>query len=214
MSAKVGHRAWGAIKKQRTNRPSYQASFVGPDGSRHYAPEIFASKMNAERWLAREKDIIERRAGTDEPGKPPSQREQEKKAETVRLSEYGKRVIDARILKPRTRIEYDAKWSQLIEPKLGGLAVRDLTTTAVRAWFAGLDATKPTRNGHAYSILNMICNTAVSDGLLDRNPCDVRGAMNPKAKNASRSRQPLSCTPSPTNWEPMTAPRDSKRLYC
>jgi integrase len=61
-------------------------------------------------------------------------------------------------------------------------AVRDLTTMAVRAWFSGLDATKATRNGHAYAILNMICNTAVNDGLLERNPCQVTGAMNPKPK--------------------------------
>ena len=71
---------------------------------------------------------------------------------------------------------------QLIEAKLGKLAVRDLTATAVRAWFAGLDSSKPTRNGHAYAILNMICNTAIKDGLVDRNPCDVRGAMNPKVR--------------------------------
>jgi len=72
--------------------------------------------------------------------------------------------MDQRILRPRTRIEYESKWSQLIEPKLGWIAVRDLTTTAVRAWFAGLDSSKPTRNRHAYAILNMICNTAVKDG--------------------------------------------------
>jgi hypothetical protein len=79
--------------------------------------------------------------------------------------------MDQRILRPRTRIEYESKWSQLIEPKLGWIAVRDLTTTAVRAWFAGLDSSKPTRNGHAYAILNMICNTVMKDGLLERNPC-------------------------------------------
>ena len=28
----------------------------------------------------------------------------------------------------------------------------------------------------------MICNTAVKDGLLERNPCDVRSAINPKAR--------------------------------
>jgi integrase len=28
----------------------------------------------------------------------------------------------------------------------------------------------------------MICNTAVRDGLLDRNPCQITGAMNPKVK--------------------------------
>jgi integrase len=90
--------------------------------------------------------------------------------------------MDQRILLPRIRIEYESKWSQLIEPKLGKLAVRDLTTTAVRAWFAGLDSSKPTRNGHAYAILNMICNTVVKDGLLERNPCQIVGAMNPKPK--------------------------------
>ncbi|WP_181025331.1 tyrosine-type recombinase/integrase [Mycobacterium kansasii] len=100
----------------------------------------------------------------------------------LKLSVFGKTVIDQRILRPRTRIEYESKWSQLIEPKLGHLAVRDLTPTVARSWFAALDPTKATRNGHAYAILNTICNTAVRDGLLDRNPCDVRGAMNPKAK--------------------------------
>jgi integrase len=70
----------------------------------------------------------------------------------------------------------------LIEPKLGKLAVRDLTSVAVRAWFAALGDEHPTRNGHAYAILNMICNTAVNDGLLERNPCMIVGAMNPKAR--------------------------------
>ena len=28
----------------------------------------------------------------------------------------------------------------------------------------------------------MICNTAVKDGLLERNPCDVRSAINPKVR--------------------------------
>jgi len=75
---------------------------------------------------------------------------------------------------------------QLIEAKLGKLAVRDLTATAVRAWFAGLDSSKPTRNGHAYAILNMICNTAIKDGLVVANPCDVRGAMNPKGSQTGQ----------------------------
>ena len=66
--------------------------------------------------------------------------------------------MDQRILRPRTRIEYESKWSQLIEPKLGWIAVRDLTTTAVRAWFAGLDSSKSTRNGDAYAIFKLICN--------------------------------------------------------
>lgn len=182
MSNRKGHRAWGSIKKQRTKTPSYQASFLGPDKRRYYAPRIFGSKAEAERWLVKERTILDRCTATDERWKPPAERATEKKAEVLKLSAYGKTVIDQRILRPRTRIEYESKWSALIEPKLGKLAVRDLTPTVVRDWFAALDPKKATRNGHAYAILNTICNTAVRDGLLDRNPCDVRGAMNPKPK--------------------------------
>ena len=186
MAGTKGHRAWGNIKKQRTRVPSYQASYIGPDQRWHYAPTVFTSKMNAEAWLKKERDYKERCTISAETWKPPSERAMEKKAKVLTLSEYGKTVIDQRILKPRTRILYEALWSQLLRPVLGGLAVRDLTTTAVRAWFAALDPKKPTRNGHAYGLLSMICNTAVRDGLLDRNPCDVRGASNPKAKKQAK----------------------------
>lgn len=182
MAGTSGHRAWGNIKKQRTKTPSYQASYIGPDQRRHYAPSTFAARMNAERWLSKERDYRDRCLATGETWKPPSERAVEKKAKVLTLSEYGKTVIDQRPLGARTRIEYEAKWSQLIEPELGKLAVRDLTTSAVRGWFAALDPKLATRNGHAYGVLNMICNTAVRDGLLDRNPCQVVGATNPKVK--------------------------------
>jgi len=138
--------------------------------------------MSAERWLARERDYRESCLANGERWKPPKERAVEKKAKVLTLSEYGATVIDQRVLKPRTRLEYEAKWSQLIEPKLGRLAVRDITTTAVRAWYSALDASKPTRNSHAYGVLSMICNTAVRDGLLDRNPCQIVGATNAKPK--------------------------------
>lgn len=51
----------------------------------------------------------------------PSERAAETKAEVVRMAEYGKTVIDQRILRPRTRIEYESKWSALIEPGLAKL---------------------------------------------------------------------------------------------
>jgi len=183
MSGRPGRRAWGNIKRQRTRQPSYQASFVGPDLRRHYAPGgSFSTRHNAEGWLLREKDHLDACRRTGERWRTPGERASEKRAVLLRLSEYGKTVIDQRVLRPRTRIEYESKWSKLIEPKLGRLAVSDLTTEAVRAWFASLDPKYPTRNGHAYSILSMICTTAVRDGLLQSSPCDVRGAINPKAR--------------------------------
>jgi len=125
MSGRKGHRAWGNIKKQPTRVASYQASFLGPDLRRHDAPIIFSSKMNAERWLSKERDYKERCEAAGETWKPPAERRLEKKAEVLPLSKYGKTVMDQRILRPRTRIEYESKWSQLIEPKLGWIAVRE-----------------------------------------------------------------------------------------
>lgn len=178
----VSRRNWGKVKKQPTKKPSYQASFIGPDGQRHYAPNTFTSKSFAEGWLSNEQIGIEMSTVSGQRWKPPKERATEKKAEVIRLAQYGKTVMDQRKLSARTRIEYEAKWSQLIEPKLGNVAVRELTPTAVRAWFSGLGDEHPTRNGHAYGILSMICNTAVRDGLLERNPCQIVGASNPKTK--------------------------------
>lgn len=186
MAGTRGHRAWGNVKRQNTRVPSYQASYIGMDQRRHYAPTTFGARMNAERWLALEKDYLDRCVATGERWKAPSERLSEKKAKVLTLSDYGETVIDQRKLKARTRLEYEAKWSQLIEPELGKLAVRDLTPTAVRAWYSALDPSKPTRNSHAYGVLSMICNTAVRDGLLDRNPCQIVGATNSKPKRKVR----------------------------
>jgi len=166
--------------------------------------------MSAERWLARERDYRESCLANGERWKPLKERAVEKKAKVLTLSEYGATVIDQRVLKPRTRLEYEAKWSQLIEPKLGRLAVRDITTTAVRAWYSALDASKPTRNSHAYGVLSTICNTAVRDGLLDRNPCQIVRATTPSQSERCPLPPPWSCTRLQTSWEPTTAPHSAK----
>jgi integrase len=186
MSNRKGHRAWGSIKRQRTKQPSYQASFLGPDKRRYYAPHIFGSKGEAERWLSKERDVLDKCTATDERWKPPAERATEKKAEVLTFGVYGKRVIDERTLSPRTRIEYNAKWSQLIEPTFGKTALRSITPADVRAWFSGLDASKETRNRHAYAIVSMICNTAVHDGLIERNPCMIKGATKTKGKKNTK----------------------------
>ena len=63
----------GNIKKQPTKSASYQASFIGPDLRRHYAPIIFSAKMNAERWLSKERDYKKRCEAAGETWKPPAE---------------------------------------------------------------------------------------------------------------------------------------------
>lgn len=173
------HRAWGNIKKQRTKTASYQASFIGPDQRRHYAPTVFSAKMNAERWLARERDYKERCLATGEQWNTPKVRAHEKQDRGVLLGQYGRKVIDQRNIAPTTRMEYEAKW-RLIEPALGHIALQDLTPDVVGDWFSNLGKDKPARNAHAYGLLSMICGTAVRQELIQRNPCQVVGALSVK----------------------------------
>ncbi|KWX19890.1 hypothetical protein AFM11_33465 [Mycolicibacterium wolinskyi] len=173
---------WGKIKKQPTKTPSYQASYIGVDGRRHYAPHTFTSKTFAQGWLANERAYKERCTLSGERWKSPGERATEKKAKVLTFGEYGKRVIDERKLSPRTRDLYESQWAQLIEPTFGKLAVSDVSPSAVRAWFSSLDSAKERRNSQAYGVLSMICNTAIRDGLIERNPCMIQGAMTTMAK--------------------------------
>jgi integrase len=65
---------------------------------------------------------------------------------------------------------------------LGKLAVADLTPAAVRGWYAATLVGKPTLRSHAYGLLKSICATAVKDGLIDRNPCQIDGTATVKSK--------------------------------
>jgi len=46
---KPGHRRFGNVRRLPSGR--YQASYLGPDGVRRYAPETFERKSDAERVL-------------------------------------------------------------------------------------------------------------------------------------------------------------------
>ena len=64
-----------------------------------------------------------------------------------------------------------------IEPALGKTPMGELSPSQVRAWHSRLaGGSGKTTPAKAYRLLRAICNTAVSDELILRNPCQVRGA--------------------------------------
>ena len=181
MAGKRGHRAWGSIKRQRTRAVSYQASFIGPDLRRHYAPHTFTNKMNAEAWLNSEKNYRDHCCATGERWRNVGT-VQEKTARNLLFGNYGAKVLEQRKLKESSRSLYQDKWAKLIVPAFADVAVKDMSGRAVRAWFASLDSRFATRNAQAYTVLSMICATAVEDGLLLANPCTIKGATSTTAK--------------------------------
>ncbi len=155
---------------------------MGPDKLRHTAKATFTAKIDAEGWLADERRLVEYHVWT-----PPAQREAERLAGGVTLAEYAAAWIEQRPLKARTRIGYESTLGRHItDTPLGRLPLRNVTKAAVRAWYAGMDATKPTARAHAYQLLHAVLATAVHDELLSSNPAHIARAM-----AAPTKRQPV-----------------------
>jgi integrase len=188
MSGTQNHRGWGWIRKRGSGR--YQASYIGPDRVRHYAPTTFEHKIEAEEWLTTERREIQNaqaavRSTAVNHGSAglqwmsPAQRQAvmyESLKSQVTLSEYATEWIKQRPLKPRTRIHYTKILENHIAPALGSISISNLRPARVRTWYATALADKPTLRRHAYQLLHAICATAATDELLSSNPCMIKGA--------------------------------------
>ncbi|WP_051152748.1 tyrosine-type recombinase/integrase [Nocardia niigatensis] len=90
------------------------------------------------------------------------------------IGEIGKRWLKAQAhLKETTTFNRGHTWGLHVEPRWGKVEVRDVRTTDVRAWVADMVVRKagvPTIE-NAVGILRMICETAVEDRQIPRNPC-------------------------------------------
>lgn len=196
MSGTKNHRGWGWIRRRASGR--YQASYIGPDHVRHYAPTTFDHRIEAEEWLTAERREIQNaqtalRSAAVNGGSAgvqwisPAQRQaelSESLRSQVTLSEYAHDWIAQRPLKPRTRIHYTQIVQNHISPALGSIVIRNLRPATVRTWYANTLVDKPTMRRHAYQLLHAICATAVDDELLVSNPCRIKGAT---AVNSTRA---------------------------
>ncbi len=160
----ASRRRFGRVRQLPSGR--WQARYRSPDGQDHRAPETFKTKTAADRWLAALETDHMRGQWIDP------------RAGAVLLSTYADTWLAGRAdLKVRTRELYRWLLGKYVVPQLGHLRLEELTPSTVRAWHATLlrDGS-PTPTRQAYALLRAMLNTAVSDELLLRNPCLVRGA--------------------------------------
>lgn len=163
-------RGFGRLRQLRSGR--WQASYTGPDGRLHPAPHTFASDIAAEGWLSDQRRRIDLGTwGTVE------------RSDSITLDTYARRWLSQRPLRLRTRALYESMLDRLILPTLGNTMLASLTPAQIRDWHAGLGNDHPTRNAHCYAILHAICSTAVTDEMLDANPCRIRAAMQTKRRH-------------------------------
>lgn len=166
-------RVFGAIRKLPSKR--YQASYLAPDKTRIVAPMTFKAKIDADAWLATEQALL-----VNQTWKPPANRNAA--ASKVLFGAYAKKCIENRVTKKGTLLRPSTASKYLNQLKNGfqdflDVPIADITAKDVRAWHAQILKTgKVTKASKAYVFLKSVMETAIEDGLIQNNPCKIRGA--------------------------------------
>jgi integrase len=175
-------RSFGAIRRLPSKR--YQASYAGPDLQRHTAPVTFSSAADAETWLVDERRLIEAGGWT-----PPARRAALAAApqpEPLTLERFAALWLNDLELRPATRRDYDSLLKNHISLPLGAILVSDLTKPMVRAWWNGLDASKPRARSKAFQLLHNIMAGAVEFEVIDTNPVVLPRRTRIRSKRAKK----------------------------
>ncbi|MFB7722326.1 tyrosine-type recombinase/integrase [Nocardia sp. NPDC056100] len=138
----------------------WRARYVDDDGNEH--AKSFARKTDAQSWL----DTATSALVTGTHIAPSAGRET--------IGAIGARWLKTQAhLKETTAFNRGETWKLHVQPRWNTVEVRDVRTTEVRAWVAAMVAAEagvPTIE-NAVGILRMICESAVEDRQIARNPC-------------------------------------------
>ena len=161
--------SWGSVRPLASGRYGVRYTV---DGVRHTGDRTFATKREANAYLAQVRVALDRGTWVD----PDAGR--------VALRDYARQwLVDRVQLRPRTRDLYESLLRLHVLPALGDLRLVDLNPARVRAWNAQLlrESVGATTPAKAYRLLRTMCGTALEDGLIERNPCVVKGAGTERA---------------------------------
>lgn len=159
-------RRFGSIRQ--TALGEFQASYIGPDGRRHFAPRRFKKEPEADKWLSKVEAIIDSGDWTD------PQRAK------ITLADYAEKWIGERAgLRPRTVELYKWLLAKHITPYIGDVPLGRLSAAVIRQWRAERLAAGVSESvtAKSYRLLRAVLNTAVDpDKIIAWNPCRVPGA--------------------------------------
>ena len=174
MSKTKGARPWGQLRKHGAG---WQAAYTH-ECKRHYAPNVFGDKMAAEQWLIDERALIDSGKWT-----PPDLRAQQR-ADMLKITvaSYADEWLNSATLRDNTRRRYAQEVRLRIVPTLGDVPLVQLDKAQVAAWWRGLDHKHVRACDIAYATLRTMLNRAKDDGLIETNPCQVRGAGKPSQR--------------------------------
>ncbi|MFD3457271.1 tyrosine-type recombinase/integrase [Streptomyces sp. NPDC058691] len=161
-NSKGRRRRFGSVRKLPSGR--FQARYRGPDGLMRTADKTFASQTDADRWLVRQEAKI-----LDGDWQNPDVK--------IVFGAYAEAWFKDRDYAATTRERNGSALNLHILPTFRAVPLRDITTPQVRRWRTTLldQGVGGATVAKAYQILRAIMNTAVDDGLVQRNPCRIKG---------------------------------------
>ena len=166
----ANRRRFGQIRKLPSGK--WQASYVAPTGKRENAPTTFRTKTDASRWLAQvEADISRGTWLNDDLGRQA-------------FGDYARAWLrDNPKMGPRYR-ETCTRNMRLHMASLVDMPLKGITPPVVRAWYAEALRGKggQTSIQQSYRFFRAVMNTAVRDGAILMNPCNIPGAGSDRAK--------------------------------
>lgn len=163
-------RRFGYIRKLPSGR--YQASFLGPDGERQYAPDTYKNRTEADRWLSLVEADLSRGTWLDNA------------LGQQRFGDYARAYLrDNPKVGPRWR-ETCLRNLRLHLAPLEEKPLKLLTAPVVREWHAEALRGSGGRTSiqQSYRFLRAVMGTAVRDGAVAQNPCQIPGAGSDRAK--------------------------------
>lgn len=151
----------------------WQARYLDPDTYQIVpASSTFATKADADRWLANKRSELDRGVLVDE------------REGSRALSHWWPGYVKSLgALRASTVTNYEAAWRLRIEPRFGSTPVRRIRVSQVEDWLAdmvtsGVSASKAIE---AYGVLKRVIDRAVRDRALTANPCALRSTPLPRS---------------------------------
>ena len=157
----TGKRRFGRVRKLPSGR--FQARHPGPDGIDRPAPETFATKREAERWLSLAEADIARGKWVDP------------RAGEQTVAEWAERWYASvrPHLKVKTRATYESLLKTKLLPRFGDMPVAAVRPIMVGEWVASLTGRglSPSRVRQSYRLFSQIMSAAVDNDLIQVTPC-------------------------------------------
>ncbi len=153
-------RRFGRLRKLPSGR--WQARYSDPSGKLVSAPQTFATKTDADRWLAMVEADLHRGEWRDP------------KLGRVAFSEWAEQwYAGTATLKPKTRVWYESSLRNHVLPHFGALPVAGIDQVGVKSFLAELTAagkSQATVRG-AFAVTRLVLGSALSSGAIRSNPC-------------------------------------------